>query len=98
MNPEKSEALEDLVKQHSLRARRCSVRLDPLEVEKRSICVKMDKANPKLENMADEWLAKNDPAHEAREALERGETEKLFVTGPTGGKSASKKPGSGSVH
>lgn len=98
LNPKKSEALEDLVAATLSTLEDVPFDWTPVDVDKRRIFVKIDKANPKLERMADEWLAKNDPEHQAREELERGETEKLFVTGPTGGKSASKKPGSGSVH
>lgn len=91
MNPKKPEALEDLAS--STLGALDDVPFDwtALEVEKRKIWVKMDKANPKLEKMADEWLRKHDPTHEEREALEQEETEKLFVTGP-------KKPSRGSIH
>jgi len=51
-------------------------------VNKRTIYVKMDKANPNLERMAEDWLSKHDPDLRRHEAEEQEETEKLFVTGP----------------
>lgn len=33
----------------------------PIEVEKRTIFVRVDRANPALDILADEWLKKNDP-------------------------------------
>jgi hypothetical protein len=62
-----------------------------LEVERHRVFVKMDASNPSLDQMADEWLAKNDPQAGKREKEEQEETSKLFVTGP-------KKPGSETVH
>ncbi len=47
---------------------------------KRKVYLKVDKANPALEKMTDEWLAKNDPEHEKRQREEEAEAEKLFVT------------------
>ncbi len=47
---------------------------------KRKIYVKVDKANPALEKMTDEWLAQNDPEHEKRQREDEAEAEKLFVT------------------
>jgi hypothetical protein len=48
---------------------------------KRKVYMKVDKANPTLEKLTDEWLSKNDPEHEQRLKQEDAETEKLFVTG-----------------
>jgi hypothetical protein len=62
----------------------------PIVVEKQKLFVKLDKANPKLDLLADEWLDKHDKTRKQREAEEEEETKRLFVTGPTGGK----KPGS----
>ena len=65
-------------------------------VEKRKIFLKVDKSNPRLDQLADDWLNKNDPDFEERQKAEQAETEKLFVTGPS-----SKSPrgsGSGSLH
>ena len=54
----------------------------PVTLEKRTIHVLMDKANPTLDRAADEWLAKNDPKVQSEEEAEMKETEELFVTGP----------------
>lgn len=63
-----------------------------LAVEKHNVYLKVDKANPNLDQLADDWLAKNDPELAAREREEHTETEKLFVTGPK------KKPNGEPVH
>jgi hypothetical protein len=60
-----------------------------VNVERRRLHVKVDKANPKLDRMADNWLAQHDPSARARESEEQQETEKLFVTGPKPGKKSS---------
>ena len=56
-----------------------------VEIDKRKIYLKVDKTNPRLDQLADEWLSKNDPdLKELEEETER-EVEKLFVTGPKKG-------------
>ncbi|HAR43690.1 MAG TPA: hypothetical protein DCS07_13835 [Bdellovibrionales bacterium] len=50
-------------------------------VNKRTIYLKMDKANPNLDRMADDWLAKHDPTFQEMLEEEQEETEKLFITG-----------------
>ena len=59
----------------------------PVEVDRFKIYLKIDKTNPALDEMADEWLKKHDPDRKARKKREHEETEKLFVSGP-------RKPGS----
>jgi hypothetical protein len=62
------------------------------EVDKYRVYLKVDKANPSLEHLADEWLLKNDPQTLAEREREEKETQSLFITGP-------KKPGPGdTVH
>jgi hypothetical protein len=56
-----------------------------VEVERFRIHVKLDKSNPQLESLADQWLDKNDPGRREREQREHEETEALFVTGPKKG-------------
>jgi hypothetical protein len=53
----------------------------PLEIEKRTIFLRVDKANPDLERMTDDWLARHDPDKKARSQREHDETERLFMTG-----------------
>jgi hypothetical protein len=54
----------------------------PVESDQNQIYVKVDKSNPSVESLAEDWLKKNDPDYEKRVAAEQAETEKLFVTGP----------------
>ena len=54
-----------------------------MDVDRRKVFIKVDKANPVLDQMADDWLAKHDPELKESEVEEQKETEKLFVTGPT---------------
>lgn len=63
-----------------------------MPIEKRKVYVMLDKSNPEIDQMTDQWLQKNDPDHRKREAEERRETEELFVTGPK----KDKKPTGGS--
>jgi hypothetical protein len=67
-----------------------------LEVNRRRVFVKVDKANPRLDELADEWLAKNDPHHLEREAEDQAEAESLFVTADSVKRKA--RPGSGGLH
>jgi len=53
-----------------------------VEFEKRRIYLKLDKANPTLEQAADEWLRANDPDLASKEAEWESESEELFVKGP----------------
>ncbi len=53
-----------------------------VEFEKRRIYLKLDKANPSLEQAAEEWLRANDPDLASQEAQWEAESEGLFVKGP----------------
>lgn len=53
-----------------------------VDVNKKQVFVKLDKSNPKLDQLADEWLKKNDPHSIEVEQTEQKETEDLFFTGP----------------
>ena len=61
-----------------------------LQVENKKVFVKMNKANPRLDNMADDWLQKHDPKVKEMEDEEEEQVKSLFVTGP--------KKGSGNLH
>ncbi len=54
---------------------------EPIEIDGKKVFVKIDKANLKLEQFADEWLAKNDPETIKKGREEQEETKNLFVTG-----------------
>lgn len=62
-------------------------------VENRKVYLKIDKSNPLLDEMTDEWLSKHDPKFKERLKEEQEETEKLFVTGPKKG-----DKGPGTIH
>jgi hypothetical protein len=53
-----------------------------MEINRRRVYVKIDKSNPTLERLADDWLAKHDPEQRKNEEEEHSETEKLLFTGP----------------
>jgi hypothetical protein len=55
----------------------------PVDVERFRVYLKVDKANPKLDQMADDWLKKNDRTLQSEADQEQQETESLFVTGPS---------------
>lgn len=52
-----------------------------VKIDKRRVWLLVDKSNPQIDDLADDWLSKHDPEREAREAIEAAETEKLFITG-----------------
>lgn len=54
----------------------------PVEVDRTVVYLKMDKSNPNLDQMADQWLEQNDPDLAERLKREEEETQNLFVTGP----------------
>lgn len=64
------------------------------EFEKRRVWLLVDKSNPTLDEMADRWLAENDPEAGTEELEFEEESKDLFITG---GK-ARKGTGSGTLH
>ncbi|MEK6577929.1 MAG: hypothetical protein AABZ55_01765 [Bdellovibrionota bacterium] len=67
-------------------------------IEKRKVYVMLDKSNPEIDAITDEWLDANDPDRKKREALEQQQTEELFVTGPKGTKNPKGSSGTGTLH
>lgn len=57
----------------------------PVTLDRTKVFLKVDKSNPVIDKMTNDWLEKNDPDHKARLKQEHEETEKLFVTGPKKG-------------
>jgi len=55
----------------------------PIEIQGRSIFVRIDKANPALDSMADEWLAAHDPEHQRAEAEAQEATRSRFIARPS---------------
>jgi hypothetical protein len=82
LDPENHDTLASLVSSSASALENVPFEWSKLEVEHRKIYVKIDKSNPKLENLADEWLKKNDPLVSQEIEEEEKETENLFVTGP----------------
>ena len=70
----------------------------PVVIERFKIHVKIDKSNPNLDRMADDWLSKNDPDQKRAAEEEHRATEKLFVTGQEQKAKVTKKPGGGRIH
>lgn len=98
LDPSKPDRIEQ-VADHSLSAmENIPFEWMSVKVEKREIFVKVDKSNPKLDDLADNWLAKHDPNFVEELEEEERETEKLFVTGPKGGKASGDPGRGGSVH
>ena len=93
LTPEKPENLERLA--HNSLSALEDVPYDwtAFKVERFKVYLKIDKANPSLDRLADEWLAKHDPHAKALSEEEEEETKSLFVTGE-----AAKKPSSGTIH
>lgn len=54
-----------------------------MKVDHFRIYLKVDKSNPTLERIADDWLSKNDPGLKKLKEENEEEVKKLFVTGPT---------------
>jgi len=100
LDPEKPELLEQIASGTLASLEDVPFDWTQLEFEKKRLYLKIDKANPKLDAMTDDWLAKNDPDFQAEEDELEEESEKLFVTGPNR-PATPKKPGrggNGSVH
>jgi hypothetical protein len=68
-----------------------------MKVDRYRIYIKLDKANPKLDRIADEWLSKNDPELKELAAKNEEDAKGLFVTGPSDRRPGG-KGGSGHVH
>jgi hypothetical protein len=60
------------------------------KAERYKVYLKLDKSNPRLEGLADDWLRKNDPDLQQLEAETEEEVENLFITGPGTPKSSKK--------
>lgn len=54
----------------------------PVEVDKQRVFLKIDKSNPRLDDMADQFLRENDPEFLKRQATEEKASEQRFFTGP----------------
>ncbi len=52
------------------------------EANRIKLFVRLDHANPVMDELTDQWLAQNDPEFEAKQKELEAETESLFITGP----------------
>jgi hypothetical protein len=82
LSPENPEVLEQLANESLSALDNIPFEWTEFKVERHKVYLKVDKANPMLDKMADDWLEKNDPEIRADHDEEEQETEKLFVTGP----------------
>lgn len=53
-----------------------------IEFDKKRIWIRVDKTNPMLEKMTDDWLSKNDPLFSEEEDELEEEAKEMFFTGP----------------
>ena len=67
-------------------------------IDKQKVFTKIDKSNPNLESLADQWLKKHDPELKKRQKKEHEETEALFITGKTRPILSEDDDGEGSIH
>lgn len=59
---------------------------NPDQKIKQKVYVCLDKSNPALDKLTDDWLAKNDPDHAEQERKNEEEMQSLFITGKPGKK------------
>ena len=55
-----------------------------LEIEKKRVFVRFDRANPKLDTLATDWLAQNDPLSREEDDEFEEESSEMFFRGPKG--------------
>ena len=53
-----------------------------VEIDRHKIFLKVDKSNPKLDQMTEEWLSKHDPEQLKQTEEKENATKELFITGP----------------
>ena len=92
LSPDRPEVLEQMANQSLSALENIPFQWTAVQLDRYPIHVKIDKANPNLDQMADEWLSQHDPESKRQRGEEEKETEALFFTGPK------KKPGSETTH
>jgi pyocin large subunit-like protein len=85
LSPETPKVLEQLANESLSALENVPYDWTEFAVEKRKVYLRVDKANPEIDQMTDEFLKKHDPDFQAETEEEQKETEKLFVTGPKRG-------------
>lgn len=82
LNPAEPAKLEQLADDSLSALETAPFHWSEVEADKRKIYIKVDKANIKIEQLADDWLAKHDPDFKKDLEEEQKQTEELFFTGP----------------
>lgn len=95
LDPEKPEAIEKLASGSLGSFEDLPFEWTKIDFDDRRVWVLVDKSNPNLDEMADQWLAENDPALHSEEDEYEAETKDLFVTGAKAKKGT---PGGDSIH
>lgn len=85
LSPETPEVLERLTNESLSALENIPFEWTEFKLERHKVYLKVDKANPEIDKMADDWLEKHDPELRTEHEDEEKETEKLFVTGPKRG-------------
>jgi len=83
LDVEKTETLHHLAEESMSALENVPFEWTAVDSNQRKIFVKLDKSNPLMDQIANEWLKKNDPNYTTAIEEEEEETEKLFVTGPS---------------
>ena len=80
-NPKKPDKITQLSSESLSALESAPFEWTAIEIDRFRIYLKVDKSNPVLDQMADEWLRKNDPEFKKRKKAEEEEVESLFITG-----------------
>lgn len=83
LNSENPETLKNLADESLSALEEAPFDWTSVDSNQRKIWVKIDKSNPWIDQMAEDWLKKHDPEFTKSTEEEQAETEKLFVTGPS---------------
>jgi hypothetical protein len=94
LDPTKPETIEQLAAGTLAAFEEIPLEWAKVDFEGRRVYLLVDKSNPTLDEMADQWLKKNDPLAREEEEEYEEDTKDLFVTGAK----ARKGSGSGSLH
>lgn len=82
LSPETPKVLEQLTNESLSALENIPFEWTEFKVERHKVYLKVDKSNPQIDKLADDWLEKHDPDLRSELEEEGKETEKLFVTGP----------------
>jgi hypothetical protein len=81
LDHEKTEKLQMLAESSLSAFENVPFEWTPVKVDKHTVHARVDRTHVGLDQMAEDWLAKNDPDYEAQLEADQTETEELFVTG-----------------